>query len=188
MPGDSPIIIDHRYDTGLTFSGGKDSLCSGRCTNLCICRRPLSNGVIHFYVQCRDCGDGIRSIKSVVAKSAERHGCVIRDWDQALADRHREKLNRHWSEKNALVQVESRRDREEWWAKYRAYLESPDWKRRRQKVLKRDQYTCQGCLTNPAVLVHHLTYEHMGNEFAFELVSMCDACHNRFHEKDGHAV
>lgn len=69
-------------------------------------------------------------------------------------------------------------------AKYAAYLTSPDWRRRRELVFKRDSYKCQGCLTALAEVVHHRTYEHVGNELLYELVALCQSCHDRAHGKE----
>jgi 5-methylcytosine-specific restriction endonuclease McrA len=68
-----------------------------------------------------------------------------------------------------------------WWALYNEYLTSEQWRRKREPVLERDGGICQGCLTRRATQVHHLTYKNVFNEFAFQLVSICDECHERFH-------
>jgi hypothetical protein len=64
---------------------------------------------------------------------------------------------------------------------YSGRLQSPEWLRKRDLVLKRDGGVCRGCLSRPATQVHHLTYANFGREFAFELISLCDGCHNRIH-------
>jgi hypothetical protein len=66
---------------------------------------------------------------------------------------------------------------------YDDYLRSPAWKRRAAKVMDRANNRCEGCLTNAADEVHHLTYSHMGNEFAFQLVALCEPCHRRYHAR-----
>ena len=33
----------------------------------------------------------------------------------------------------------------------------------------------------PATQAHHLTYEHMGDEFLWELKAVCRPCHERWH-------
>lgn len=65
---------------------------------------------------------------------------------------------------------------------YHQYLRSPVWKRRRDKVIARAAGVCEGCLSAPAVDVHHLTYRHVFAEFAFELIALCRECHSRIHE------
>ena len=64
---------------------------------------------------------------------------------------------------------------------YVAYMNSPKWKKLRTLILQRDRNLCRGCLLQPATEVHHLTYEHVYNELAFELISLCDDCHDRAH-------
>lgn len=73
-------------------------------------------------------------------------------------------------------------DREEWLERYNEYLQSPAWKELRAKVIARDGGVCRGCLSARAEVVHHLTYANVFNELAYELVTLCHACHVRAHE------
>lgn len=73
----------------------------------------------------------------------------------------------------------------EWWSIYNAYLASPEWQARRAKVLKRCGGVCEGCGDAPATEVHHTTYEHVTEEFLFELLGLCHACHKRIHAEGG---
>jgi hypothetical protein len=66
---------------------------------------------------------------------------------------------------------------------YRDYLKSPQWRQLRDKVVKRDGAICQGCLSARSEHVHHMTYSHIGKEFAFQLVALCEPCHTRYHGK-----
>lgn len=63
---------------------------------------------------------------------------------------------------------------------YYRYLESPEWKSLRLKVLKRDKGRCQDCRAK-ATEVHHLTYERVTKEALEDLVSLCCRCHRRRH-------
>lgn len=65
---------------------------------------------------------------------------------------------------------------------YDQYMGSIDWLNIRDKALSRDEYLCQGCLEARATQVHHLIYDNLGQEFLFELISLCAACHTRIHE------
>jgi hypothetical protein len=69
---------------------------------------------------------------------------------------------------------------EDW---YNFYLKSDAWKLKRRKVRDRCGGVCEGCRDHPVTQVHHLTYEHVGNELLYELVGLCDACHERAHER-----
>lgn len=63
------------------------------------------------------------------------------------------------------------------WPTYKRYLKSPEWSARRKLVLRRDNRTCQACLTAEATEAHHLTYRHVFNEPLFDLVAICSPCH-----------
>lgn len=65
---------------------------------------------------------------------------------------------------------------ERWFAVYRAYQASPDWAFLRDRVLRRDGHLCQGCLQAKAVEAHRRTHAHIGDEFLFDLVAVCQRC------------
>jgi len=72
--------------------------------------------------------------------------------------------------------------------RYTKYLLSPEWAMLRskvfQRVIARDGVgVCEGCREQIATQVHHLTYEHVGHEFLWELVAICEDCHKRLHGK-----
>lgn len=70
----------------------------------------------------------------------------------------------------------SRRDR------YREYLKTDAWQRKRYVVFKRDNWTCQECGAK-ATEVHHLKYAkyQIGKEPIHWLVSLCSPCHRAKH-------
>jgi len=70
----------------------------------------------------------------------------------------------------------------EWRDRYEKYLQSPEWKAKRRLVFKRCGGVCEGCGEIRATEVHHLTYEHLGNELLWELAAACRDCHERVHE------
>ncbi len=133
-----------------------------------------SNGVKQYREQCLDCGEVSEFLKktdSRVMLAAE-----IRPVDELLRTRKRqEAFQRYQQEQDARQQAY----RDEWWQAYNAYLATPLWQRKRQMVLKRDAYLCQACRMNKATQVHHLNYNHLGDEPLFELVSICGPCHDR---------
>lgn len=78
----------------------------------------------------------------------------------------------------------------EWWAKYREYLQSEKWKKKRQKVLKRDNFECQyrvwiffKCKSKKKLQVHHKTYKRVFRERMSDLVTLCEKCHKKEHKK-----
>jgi len=70
------------------------------------------------------------------------------------------------------------------WLSYSEYLKSDKWQLKRKKVLERDKYICQACLTNKAEQAHHLTYKNVFDEPLFQLTSVCIRCHDKLHEID----
>ena len=70
----------------------------------------------------------------------------------------------------------SRRDR------YREYLKTDAWQRKRYVVFKRDNWTCQECGAK-ATEVHHLKYAkyQIGKEPIHWLVSLCSPRHRSKH-------
>nr|WP_169605364.1 HNH endonuclease [Microscilla sp. PRE1] len=67
--------------------------------------------------------------------------------------------------------------------KYLLHLESDYWKRIRLKVIERDKGVCQECKENIATEVHHLTYDNLYQERLEDLISVCQSCHSRIHQK-----
>lgn len=67
-----------------------------------------------------------------------------------------------------------------------AYLNSPEWQTKRQAVLYRDNYCCRVCKSNVNLQVHHIHYTSLGNEPLEDLVTLCEKCHQRLHDKLGY--
>ncbi len=66
------------------------------------------------------------------------------------------------------------------------------WKNKRATILRRDGYMCQECRKygrrTPAVTVHHIKHVDEYPELAYinsNLMSLCQACHNKFHPEKG---
>jgi len=64
------------------------------------------------------------------------------------------------------------------------YLKSDAWQRKRYVVLKRDNWRCVYC-GNRATQVHHKRYSkyNIGKEPIDWLISVCDECHKKIHNK-----
>lgn len=76
--------------------------------------------------------------------------------------------------------------RKDWFDQYNKYLQSPEWREKRDRVLKRDKYMCQCCLNALATQVHHKSYvfvDMSGGEPAFDLVAICTPCHEKIELK-----
>lgn len=140
-------------------------------------RMIASNGAVHFRIQCKTCGVIVSTPRKVDLTAQQMDSAM--PFDDAIGERWRERWQARFDE---LRYEERDREKREWDAWYQEYLQSPGWHRKRAAVLKRARGTCEGCLTRPAVEVHHLTYEHVGDELLFELVAVCEECHAKIHE------
>lgn len=68
---------------------------------------------------------------------------------------------------------------------YQDYLASSDWKQRRARILKRDNYQCKMCGTGMNLSVHHIRYpKEFGKEPDDDLITVCDSCHKMIHDHD----
>lgn len=72
---------------------------------------------------------------------------------------------------------------------------SPNWRRKRLQILKRDGYMCQHCKRYgkavPATTVHHIQHADEYPEMAFvdkNLISLCEGCHNKQHPEKAAAA
>jgi 5-methylcytosine-specific restriction endonuclease McrA len=137
------------------------------CLRTEVRERTIRGGSKQYVRQCLDCGEPVGNPVKQVA------GVALFD----------EELKRRDTKRRADIREAARKAKSaEWWAFYEEYMASNEWRSLRRKVLTRDSGTCQGCLTESAAEVHHKTYENFGSEFAFELVSLCRKCHERFHD------
>lgn len=140
-------------------------------------RRVTSNGGFQVRRQCLDCGH----VLGGALKQQPGHE-ALPEVDTSLREHYDQGRQRQYDDiyqKHALLQ----KAREtEWFKRYSAYLETGVWKKKRALVLARSGGICEGCREVSATEVHHLTYKHMGDEFLFELVAVCTACHARLHE------
>jgi len=81
-------------------------------------------------------------------------------------------------EASQLAAIQRQEKTAEWFDEHDEYLRTSKWRDKRDRVLKRDFYLCQACLRRKATQVHHKTYEHWKDEPLFDLISMCDECHD----------
>jgi hypothetical protein len=146
-----------------------------------------SGGTITVREQCRSCG-------SVRSNAIGGYDKVAREKLPELDSKLREKRGTDYStlymgfykllnEKRDRLR-KSRRDqiKDNWFKDYNKYLSSQEWRAKREKVLKRDNYHCQCCLNSYATQVHHKSYEFedlTGQVPAFDLISVCGPCHDR---------
>jgi len=67
---------------------------------------------------------------------------------------------------------------------YWRYLESREWKEKRNAVFQRENGICQGCQCEAIEHVHHSTYSHVFDELLYQLVGLCENCHRKAHYKE----
>ena len=139
----------------------------------------VSNGVKQYREQCLDCGE----LSNFVKKSDPRVMLAtdIQPVDEALRAQKRQE---HWERLRQEQVARQEQYQHAWWQSYNAYLATPLWQQKRQLALKRDAFLCQACRMNKATQVHHLSYDHLGDEPLFELTSICKPCHDRLTAMD----
>ncbi|MEP0149979.1 MAG: hypothetical protein ABJE71_07505 [Nitratireductor sp.] len=65
---------------------------------------------------------------------------------------------------------------------YRDYLNTPEWQDRRKRALRSAGFKCQTCSGGGQLHVHHRTYARRGDEWNKDLIVLCAACHQLFHD------
>lgn len=146
------------------------------CSNKQPRKRVNKGGALGFGYQCTNCGRW-------EAKKKDHFGWnyPTESYDESIVTRFQERCQSHFQsrqdekENEIAAQCMARRQF------YESYLESPKWASKRDAALKRDRWLCQGCLSRKATQVHHLTYDHLGNELLWELQSVCIECHKLIH-------
>jgi hypothetical protein len=146
--------------------------------DLVIHKRINAAGAEMYKQMCRGCGLGIGDwIKHASLTGATVSTDPLERFEN-ISNRY---TDRRFSELEEIADGAAERQQPERRGEYSGYLASEGWARKRVLILKRAGGTCEGCLSRPATEVHHLTYTHVGAEFAFELVALCAACHERLH-------
>lgn len=141
-------------------------------------RRAIRGGSVQYVYQCMDCGQSMNKPIAHSRVQSEFSGLEIPDYDESIKTAYHKRRvaasEDEWTMKKAAFDE-----------KYRDYLKGPQWAEKRRLVLVRCKGLCEGCAAAPAVEVHHLTYEHVFDEFLFELVGVCKACHDRARAEPG---
>lgn len=70
---------------------------------------------------------------------------------------------------------------------YSEFLKTPYWKSIAETVKDRDGNKCKRCGSNKRLHVHHLSYQHHGDELNHleDLVTLCRTCHKEVHDEEG---
>ena len=64
---------------------------------------------------------------------------------------------------------------------YHEYLKSKKWQSKKDQVMARCQGICEACEKEPTTQTHHITYQNLGNENLWELLGVCEKCHEIIH-------
>jgi len=86
----------------------------------------------------------------------------------------------YWKQKSEEAQAQREEDDRQWRQRYNAYLNSPEWREKRRRVLARSPL-CEGCGKRPSIQAHHMTYKRLGREMLFDLRAVCKHCHDEIH-------
>ncbi|MEM7779453.1 MAG: hypothetical protein AAF697_03560 [Pseudomonadota bacterium] len=143
----------------------------------------ISDGRKQVYRCCTECGERIGSAMSQKDKAWVDS---LPTESLALSERYTDRRNQERHEIMLRLARQQFSERGRFTKAYRDYLESDDWRKRRELILKRCGGVCEGCGIEPATEVHHLSYEHFMEEFLFELVGLCHSCHERCHLDEAH--
>jgi ribosomal protein S14 len=137
-----------------------------------------SNNVSHVVRQCTRCGSNLGAVRKADVPPGTRPPA----FDPSIQARWLDAIRARASELRARAAETREQERAEFSSWYRdEYLHSPEWHRKRDKVLARADGRCEGCGERRATQVHHLTYTHVGREFLFQLVAVCRDCHEQIH-------
>lgn len=66
-------------------------------------------------------------------------------------------------------------------AKYKRYIASPAWAKKRNEYFRANGRVCRACRSTEYLNVHHLSYENLEHEPLDDLACLCETCHNLVH-------
>jgi len=132
------------------------------CLQCLVCGEKKGEWISHWKIP-KDARDGSKEFDEELRASCQKKQRALSA--QAFAEKKR-------SEKQAFDQ----------W--YSEYIQTYEWKLKREAVLARCNWLCEGCRKQKATVVHHVTYSHVGNELLFQLVGLCRDCHDKVHGHD----
>jgi hypothetical protein len=131
------------------------------------------NASIHIRKVCLSCGEFVGD----TVKKGPQHDQLPPIEYIDIRDKYRKARDAGWKE---ILQKHARLQRKRdagFQKEYAAYLSSKNWKEKRQKVLARAKFICEGCLEKPAAVIHHTSYARIYRELLFDLVALCHDCH-----------
>ena len=136
-------------------------------------KRLDSRGNLTVRQQCPVCG----SAASQCLPTRRFDMAKLPEFNEASRAAHERGVSAEYERRAADRDARKQSERDAWWARYNAYLRTPEWREKRKLVLIRDGHRCTACSTAEAEEVHHITYRHAFNEPLFDLTAVCSACH-----------
>jgi len=64
---------------------------------------------------------------------------------------------------------------------YAEYLASDQWQVVAREAKARSEWRCGLCGRARVLEVHHVRYDHLGNERANDVIALCSECHRKHH-------
>lgn len=89
------------------------------------------------------------------------------------------------NKKKKLEKGESRKEQ------YHQQLEHPMWTKKREVILKRDNYQCRICGSKHNLQVHHIKYSNDKKAWEYpnlDLITLCEECHKKVHADKNHSL
>lgn len=133
--------------------------------------------------QCLNCGDS----RGAVNKATQPQWFNLPVFDEALRQRWHKLRSDWWEQRRQNYEAGRLAEQMEFWRRYDAHVtqRSPKWQALCRRVRERCKNTCEGCAAALVDHVHHKTYANLGDELLFQLVGLCEACHEKVH---GHPI
>ena len=145
-----------------------------------ISREDLAKAIVpaEINVSCNFCSGPVQLLARTNAESNTLSDLYIL-CPSCTKDFHR-KMARETQERSQIEQ--EKRSSELKTMPYGDYLQTPEWKERRDRQVKIDGGACRLCGSTGHLNVHHRTYDRRGDEGPGDLVTLCQPCHQTFHE------
>jgi hypothetical protein len=154
-----------------------------KCEKFDVIYKEDTNGGCWYYRQCINCfkiiwikGSDIKSGKFTVNKYTLR----TKEHDQKAVNYQKNLVIKYSQYRSGAFNAQV----EEMKKAYHEYLDSDQWSAKREMCLTRDNHLCQGCLNAKATIAHHLTYHNVTDELLFQLISVCQVCHDKIHKNN----
>jgi hypothetical protein len=142
------------------------------------------------WFRCLDCEAPLlpRDRRAFMSMSREHRAiCAARNGDLVIADSLCQgcftlRLEHYADEKRVESLAQQARRAQLRKMPFEEYRLTPEWQTKRTQALSRAGYRCQTCGCRDARLdVHHNNYKCYGDESIYDLVVLCETCHELFH-------